>query len=203
MPYLTARYASGTDKTKVQSIIKETIMDKSAHTELHRTFLIEQLPEPLTRASSHIQIFDNYIVNTRMRMRSIRNTETRDWTHILQQRIRESETVSVQISEIYLNADEHERFKIFEGNEIRKNRYFQQIRGNVISFDVYLGNLWGLNTAQIEFKDETTRLKFEPPPFAVQEVTNEAFFLGENLVYRSFADVQTEVTRMMDLPSGI
>jgi len=46
-------------------------MNKTAQTELHRLFLIERLPDPLLPASSHLQIFDNYIENTRMRLRQI------------------------------------------------------------------------------------------------------------------------------------
>ena len=39
-------------------------MNKTAQTELHRLFLIDGLPEPLMPASSHLQLFDNYIENT-------------------------------------------------------------------------------------------------------------------------------------------
>jgi hypothetical protein len=42
-------------------------MDNVYQTELRRVFLIKDLPQPLTRASRHLQIFDNYIENTRLR----------------------------------------------------------------------------------------------------------------------------------------
>ena len=173
-------------------------MDKTARTELHRTFLVENLPEPLTRASAHIQLFDNYIANTRMRLRSIREPQSRSWTHVLQQRIFVSDTelYRLRLSEIYLDAKEYERFQIFGGIEIRKNRYFHEFDGRMFSFDIYLGKLWGLNTARIEFSDEATLRNFEPPAFLVFEVTNEPFFLGENIVHRNFADVQDEVGRL-------
>ena len=61
-------------------------MNKPAMTELHRLFLIERLPEPLTRASAHLQLFDNYIENTRIRLRNIRDPYSKTWTRILQQR---------------------------------------------------------------------------------------------------------------------
>jgi len=35
-----------------------------------------------------------------------------------------------------------------------------------------------------------------PPPFAVFEVSNDAFFFGENLVDKKFSDVQAEVARI-------
>src|SRR5215218_6072204 len=130
-------------------------MDKTARTELHRTFLIEQLPEPLTRASAHIQLFDNYIANTRMRLRSVRDPQTKEWTFILQQRTLFAEQMCrTDLAEIYLSEAEYERFKIFEGTEIRKNRYFHEFGGHSLEFDVYIGKLWGLNTFRVTFEDE-------------------------------------------------
>src|SRR4030095_16086172 len=100
-------------------------MDKTYRTELYRMFLIEALPDPLTPGSSHIQIFDNYIANTRMRLRSIRAPETREWTRILQQRFPIGDaSLRWKIAEMHLNDAEYAQFQIFEGTEIRKNRYF-------------------------------------------------------------------------------
>ena len=173
-------------------------MDKTNKTEFRRTFLIEALPEPLTRASQHLQFFDNYVANTRMRLRSIRNPETKGWTHILQQRFpANGEDIScLKIAEIYLNEAEYDRFKLFEGNEIRKNRYFHEYDRKSFAFDVFLGDLWGLNIAKVEFDNAEALSSFEPPPFAVFDVTNDPFFLGDNLVYKKFADVQSEVAKI-------
>src|SRR5829696_160674 len=56
------------------------VMDfgKYARTERERKFLLRELPEPLTRASRHVQIWDNYITNTRLRLRRIRVPETKE-----------------------------------------------------------------------------------------------------------------------------
>ncbi len=173
-------------------------MSKPAQTELHRLFLIERLPEPLTRASSHLQFFDNYIENTRIRLRSIRDPYTNTWTHILQQRFPpvDGEYAVNKISEMYLNEAEYAVFQQFEGREIRKNRYFHEFDRLSFTFDVHLGPLWGLNTARVDFKTRKRMESFVPPPFAVFEVTNNAFFAGENLVDKKFADIQAEVARI-------
>lgn len=170
-------------------------MDKTNKTEFQRSFLIEALPEPLTRASGHLQFFDNYIANTRLRLRSVRDPQTKGWTHILQQRFPAdgSDISCLKTAEIYLNESEHDRFKLFEGNEIRKNRYFHEFDRSSFAFDVFLGNLWGLNMAKVEFDSADALKRFEPPPFAVFEVTNDPFFLGDNLVFKKFVDVQAEV----------
>lgn len=173
-------------------------MNKTAQTELHRLFLIERLPEPLTAASSHLQIFDNYVENTRLRLRQIRDPYSKAWTRILQQRFpaHEGEYAVTKLAEIHLNDEEYGVFTQFEGREIRKNRYFHEFDRVSFAFDVYLGPLWGLNTARVDFDTREHMIAFLPPPFVVFEVTENVFFNGENLVGKTFADVQAEVARI-------
>ncbi len=183
-------------------------MDKTYRDELHRIFIIQGLPEPLIPSSSHLQIFDNYLENTRMRLRSLRSPETKIWTFILQQRFPCGENLSHwKTAEIYLNEAEHQAFEIFEGreirkneravtNEIRKNRYFHSAGGKQLEIDVFLGDLWGLNLARAIFENETELENFEIPPFVVAEVTENLFFAGANLVGKKFSDVQSEFARM-------
>lgn len=169
------------------------IPDKTYRTEFHRTFLIDALPEPLTPQASHLQLFDNYIHETRLRIRSIRVPETKEWTHILQQRFPVDATHRGEwrYADIYLSEGEYEHFKPFEGNEIRKNRYFHEFDGHMFAFDIYLGTrLWGLNRARVEFASEQGLAAFEPPPWAVIEVTNNPFFDDANLVDKKFEDVR-------------
>jgi len=173
-------------------------MNKTAQTEFHRVFLVERLPEPLTPASSHLQIFDNYIDNTRIRLRQIRDPYSNTWTRILQQRFPaiENENAVTKLAEIHLNEAEYATFTHFEGREIRKNRYFHEFDRVSFAFDVYLGGLWGLNTAKVDFETRERMEDFIPPPFAIFEVTNDPFFAGENLVDSKFTDVQVEVARL-------
>ena len=172
-------------------------MDKTYRTELFRTFLIDALPAPLTSASSHIQIFDNYIANTRMRLRSIRVPETKEWTRVLQQRFPVGDEPSRwKIAEMHLNDGEYAQFQIFEGTEIRKNRYFHEFDSRTFAFDVYLGTLWGVNKARVDFESETELEDFAVPPFVVFEITNEPFFDDANLVNQAFEDVRLAVERL-------
>ena len=172
-------------------------MDKTAQNEWHRLFLIDCLPEPLNPASSHLQLFDNYIPNTRIRLRAIRDPYEKTWTRMLQQRFTVGNETLATLAEIHLNDDEYAAFERFEGREIRKNRYFHEFDLVIFAFDVYLGNLWGLNTAKVDFETREAMESFVPPPFAVFEVTGDAFFAGSSLVERTFADVQTEVARIV------
>ena len=180
-------------------------MDKTYRTELFRLFLIEELPLPLTRASAHIQLFDNYITETRLRLRSIRVPEAKEWTYLLQQRfpVKSDEFSQWKISEMNLNDAEHAQLETFEGNEIRKNRYFHEFDARAFAFDVYLGPLWGLNRVRVDFQSETERRDFRPPPFAIFEVTEEPFFDDANLVYQKFEDVQNAVARLQPANAAV
>lgn len=173
-------------------------MNKTAQTELHRLFLVERLPDPLTPASSHLQIFDNYIAETRIRLRQIRDPYSKSWTRILQQRFPFHETHGTvsKIAEMYLNDAEYAAFERFEGREIRKNRYFHEIDRVSVAFDIFLGPLWGLNTARVDFETVEAMQDYSPPPIFIFEVSNDPFFAGASLVDKKFADVQTEVSKI-------
>ncbi len=173
-------------------------MNKTAQLELHRTFLIERLPEPLSTASSHLQLYDNYIEHTRLRLRQIRDPYAKTWIRILQQRFAAGDDglARTKIAEIHLNDDEYKLFERFEGREIRKNRYFHEFDRVSIIFDVYLGRLSGLCMARVDFETIEAMAAYEPPPFVIFEVTNDSFFAGENLVEKTFADIQAEVAKV-------
>ena len=170
------------------------MIDRTYKSELRRVFLIQDLPEPLTRASSHLQIFDNYIEKTRLRLRSVRVPETKKWSWILEHRFPPDENdLSIwKVAEMFLNEVEYHVFEQFEGREIRKNRYFYELDGKQLELDVFIGKLWGLNTAKVVFDSIEELQNFEIPPFVILEVTNNHFFVNENLVGKSFADVQKE-----------
>lgn len=177
--------------------------------EMRRVFLLRELPAPLTRASAHLQFFDNYIHDTRLRLRTIRSPQTRKWDWILQQRFAPDagDLSRWQISEIHLSEAEHAAFEIFEGREIRKNervetnelrfnRYFYEYENKRIEIDLFLNPLWGYNPAKVFFESEEELKNFEKPDFAVAEITQNEFFLGQNLLGKTFADVQSELAAL-------
>ncbi|HQZ96533.1 MAG TPA: hypothetical protein PLP21_09460 [Pyrinomonadaceae bacterium] len=170
-------------------------MNKTAQVELHRLFLVEGLPEPLTPASSHLQIFDNYIENTRIRLRQIRDPYSSKWTRVLQQRfpVVEDHGTVTKLAEIYLNEAEYGAFERSASQEIRKNRYFHEIDLVAVAFDIFLGPLQGLTTARVDFETKEAMENYIPPPFFIFEASNDPFFSGENLVTKTFAEIKNEV----------
>ena len=173
-------------------------MNKPKLTELSRKFLLETLPEPLDPASSHLQIFDNYIDGTRMRLRLIRDPHSKQWSRSLQQRVEAGDPDHhiINLSEIHLNDAEYAKFERFRGLEIRKNRYFHDYDRESWHFDIYLGEPRGLCIGKVKFDSREELAGFEPPPYALIEITGDTFFAGESLVKKNYAEIREEVARL-------
>ena len=62
--------------TELNTIVPES---KYARIERERRYLLQDLPEGLTRADHHLQITDNYITGTRLRIRKVRDPKTNKW----------------------------------------------------------------------------------------------------------------------------
>jgi CYTH domain-containing protein len=170
---------------------------KYARTERERRYLLPGLPEGLRVNDPHTQIFDNYITGTRLRLRKMRVPERREWTWKLTQKFAPdpadfSRTV---ISNIYLSQIEYETFSVFEGNELRKNRYPYEHAGRKFSVDVFLGALHGLVLAETEFDTDEELRDFPAPSFAAREVTNDELFTGGRLVGLTVEEIRAELAR--------
>lgn len=170
---------------------------KYARVERERRFLLREFPEGLTRASQHVQIWDNYITNTRLRLRKVRVPQTKEYTWKLTQKFAPappdfSRTI---ITNTYLTQYEYEVLSVFEGNEIRKNRYPFEHEGRAYGIDVFLGALWGLVLAETSFETDEEMDAFAVPSFAVLDVTNEEMFTGGKLVGLTADDIREELKR--------
>ncbi|MEP6718446.1 MAG: hypothetical protein ABJB21_04845 [bacterium] len=173
------------------------VESKYAWVERERRYLLLDLPEGLTRADPHLQITDNYITGTRLRIRKVREPRTNKWTVKFTQKFAPdpddfSRTI---ITNIYLNALEAETFAMFDANEIRKNRYPFEFEGRKFSVDMFLGDLFGLVLAETSFETDEELGSFVKPAFAVAEVTNNEIFSGGKLCQLTFADVRDEIIR--------
>jgi hypothetical protein len=178
-------------------------MNKTSRTNLKRSFLIDGLPKPLTRASSHLQILDNYIGETGLRLRSIRVPETKEWIRSMQQvRPGKSGGIAEITAEIFLDEEEYAQLEHLEGNEVRKNRYFYIEGERKFSFDVYLGSLWGLNVMFADLADLWDPKETFPEMNVIAEITANAAFFGRGLVGRDLEYVRAEVSKLMENGAG-
>jgi CYTH domain-containing protein len=176
------------------------VESKYARVERERRFILREMPLPLTRACEHVQIWDNYITGTQLRLRKIRTPQTKKWTMKLTQKFAPappdfSRTI---ITNTYLSAYEYQVLSVFEGNEIRKNRYPFEYEGRRYSIDVFLGALWGLILAETDFETDEEMDAFTTPPFAVMDVTNEEMFTGGRLVDLTTDELRVELERLRE-----
>jgi CYTH domain-containing protein len=173
------------------------IESKYAHIERERRYLLQDLPEGLTRATPHVQITDNYLTGTRLRLRKMRDPQTNKWIVKLTQKFAPdpedfSRTI---ITNIYLNALEVETLNIPDTNEIRKNRYPFVFEDRQFSVDMFLGDLFGLVLAEVGFENDEELENYLPPPFAIAEVTNKEMFTGGKLCQLTFAEIREAIRR--------
>src|SRR5438552_4886778 len=168
---------------------------KYARLERERRYLLQDLPEGLDRADEHLQITDNYITGTRLRIRKVRNPRTNKWIVKFTQKFAPNpEDLSrTIITNTYLNATEAETLSIFEANEIRKNRYQFEYEDRVFAIDMFLGDLFGLVLAEVGFETDEELNSFPKPPFAIAEVTNNEIFTGGKLSELTFEDIRNEI----------
>ena len=181
--------------TDQNTIVPES---KYARVERERRYLLQDLPEGLSRADHHLQITDNYISGTRLRLRKVRDPQTNKWVVKFTQKFApDTDDLSrTTITNTYLNPIEADTFAIFEANEIRKNRYHFEFAGRQFSVDMFLGDLFGLVLAEVSFDNDAELENFSPPPFALAEVTNNVLFSGGRLSQLSFADLKDELIRL-------
>jgi CYTH domain-containing protein len=184
--------------TDQNTIVPES---KYARVERERKFLLDRLPGDLTPASDHVQITDNYVTGTRLRLRKVREPRTNKWTLKFTQKFAPNpEDLSrTIITDVYLNAAEYNTLAIFEANEIRKNRYPFEHDGHRYGIDMFLGDLLGLILAEISFETDEELNNFTMPSFAIADVTSSPFFSGAHLAEVTFAEVRNEVARSYPL----
>jgi CYTH domain-containing protein len=178
--------------TELNTVVPDS---KYARVERERRYLLADLPEGLTRADHHLQITDNYITGTRLRVRKVRDPRTNKWVVKFTQKFAANpEDLSrTIITNTYLNAIEAETLAVFEANEIRKNRYPFEFAGQKFSVDMFLGDLFGLVLAEISFESDEELDGFPKPMFALADVTNNEIFSGGKLSQLTFADIRKEI----------
>src|SRR5215211_2442979 len=169
---------------------------KYARVERERRYLLRDLPEGITRADPHLQITDNYLTGTRLRLRRVRNPRTNKWTVKFTQKYAPdpNDLSRTVINNTYLNALEAEILSVFDTNEIRKNRYHFEFEGHEFSVDMFLGDLFGLVLAEVSFETDEELDDFPKPPFALADVTNEPLFTGGRLCELTFSEVRAQIS---------
>ena len=170
---------------------------KYVRVERERRYLLSALPEGVSLRDEHAQITDNYITNTRLRLRKSRWVPTNEWSLKLTQKHTPAppDFTRTLITTIYLNPTEYEVLSVFEANELRKNRYYLRHEGRLYSVNVYLGDLRGLILAEADCDTDEELDALPKPPFAFLDVTRDELFTGGRLVQLTAEDLRAELAR--------
>jgi CYTH domain-containing protein len=170
---------------------------KYARVERERRYLLNDLPKIMSRMDYHLQITDNYITGTRLRIRKVRDPNTNKWIVKFTQKFAPdpADLSRTIITNIYCNAIEAETLAVFEANEIRKNRYPFPFEGREFSIDMFLGDLFGLVLAEVSFETDEELDNFPQPPWALADVTNIPIFTGGSLCELTFEDIRREIAQ--------
>jgi CYTH domain-containing protein len=175
---------------------------KYASVERERRYLLSELPPGLKLSDPHTQITDNYVTGTRLRLRKVREPRTNEWTLKLTQKHCPSppDFSRTLITNIYLSPYEYEVLSVFEGNELRKNRYPYGHEGRLYSVDLFLGPLRGLVLAETDFDDDAEMDAFPKPAFALLDVSRDELFTGARLVELTAEEIRRELERRTSQP---
>lgn len=154
--------------------------------EIERKFLVNELPENLNQYSSK-DIIQGYIAigtdGTEVRLRK-KGEKYFQTVKSNGDKIRfetEIEITKGQFDSLW---------KITQSKRLEKTRYEIPLENRVIELDIYLGNLAGLVSAEVEFSNEEESNNFTPPKWFGQEITGEKGYKNQSLALYGLPDVR-------------
>ena len=122
------------------------------------------------------EIEDRYVAGSRLRLRRINDPE-KGTTFKFAKKYGKESGISEAITNLYLTEEEYQILLVLPGRTIAKRRY--AIAGGAL--DIYHCPREGLAVFEVEFEDEASAERYEPPLFAIREVTDEHEFSGVSL----------------------
>lgn len=153
---------------------------KYACLEIERRYLLAELPAGIGNESGGWRIVDRYIVGTRLRLRRMEALAGDEVVYKLGQKyVAEGQGAAEStMTNLYLNEAEYGALAALEARVLVKRRYPFWFEGRAYSVDVFEGAHEGLALAEIECETAAACAALATPPFALRDVTEEAFFRG-------------------------
>jgi CYTH domain-containing protein len=147
--------------------------------------LLSGLPAGLTNP---VAITDVYVSETRLRLRRMECEA--DVIYKLGQKVRSPRSTSevVNLTNMYLSAEEYAVLAQLGGAEVRKTRWNNLFENRPMAIDQFHGHLEGLFLAEVELGGDEPR--FGLPPFAAADVTDDDRFSGGHLADATSDDVK-------------
>ncbi|MCM1081884.1 MAG: CYTH domain-containing protein [Clostridium sp.] len=170
------------------------------HMEIEKKYLIKNIPDNLA-TYSHYDIEQAYICSSpaiRVRKKSIFSDGNGSCTYILT--VKGKGLIKREEFELTLEKNEYEALlNKTEGNIITKCRYLIPLtEGLSLELDIFGGKFKGLVMGEIEFPDEDSAKKYNPPAFIGREVTFDERFHNSVMSTMSESDISDLLALMND-----
>ena len=151
--------------------------------EIERRYLLNKLPDDLFQNNGWL-ITDHYFPTTRLRLRRMKSISGDETIYKLTQKYRSEiqNAHETTITNLYLTETEYNFLQPLEAKMIEKRRYPYRVQHQHFSIDVFEGRHQGLILAEMEFEKKAELDEFTVPAFALEDVTDDPFFTGGNLV---------------------
>lgn len=159
--------------------------------EIEKKYLIKELPDNLEHYR-HYDIEQAYISASpaiRVRKKEIVSDDNANLTYILT--VKGKGLIKREEFELTLEKNEYENLlRKAEGNIITKCRYLIPLAGGLsLELDIFEGVFKGLIMGEIEFPDEDSAKKYNPPAFIGREVTFDERFHNSVMSTMSADDI--------------
>lgn len=168
--------------------------------EIEKKFLIKKLPDNLD-TYRHFVIEQAYISASpaiRVRKKGVFSDGSSSLTYILT--VKGKGLIKREEFELTLEKNEYENLlRKSEGNIITKCRYLIPLMGGLsLELDIFEGVFRGLVMGEIEFPDEDSAKKYNPPAFLGREVTFDERFHNSVMSTMSETDISDLLALMND-----
>jgi CYTH domain-containing protein len=163
---------------------------KYTRVEYERRFLVSPQEDWRSAAEAYSKTFeDKYLRHGRLRLRILTDSDTGRRVIKLNKKAESDSPYFATVSRILLSPSEYEILDRLAGDRLKKVRHYHTYRGRVFSIDVFGGELDGLVLCETEADGLAELMSIEPPSYARQEVTEDAFFTGGNLCRTTRAEL--------------
>lgn len=166
---------------------------KYALLENERRFLVAPARLPDLTGLPFRQIEDRYVTGTRLRLRSMTDSETGVRDLKFCKKYPGGDPVSGPITNLYLTEAEHQLLSALPARTIVKRRYRLPHGGRSFGIDLFGGELSGLMLCEAEAEGREAIMALAFPPWAVREVTDDPFFSGGNLCAVTAAELEVRL----------
>lgn len=160
--------------------------------EIERKFLVETVPNRLEEVSEVHEIRQGYIIVGDKKELRVRRVGHKSHDEVA---VKKGEGVLREEVVIQVSREKSESLWDAVESEIEKTRYIFDILDlngfpYLAEFDVYGGDLDGLQTVEVEFEEESMNSdEFQPPGWFGREVTENSKFKNKRLASLTYSDL--------------